>query len=51
MRVDVRGFAVDAPADWDPTLNWEHDGYRWCSAAEAESLIHFPEPRELLRKV
>ena len=51
MRVACRAFATDAPAGWEPTLNGEHDRYRWCSLAEAESLLRFPEPRELLRKV
>jgi len=51
MHVTVRAFAVDAPVGWEPTLDGEHDGYRWCSMFEAESLIRFPEPRELLRKI
>jgi len=32
---DVRAFAADAPAGWEPTLNDEHDVYRWCSFDEA----------------
>jgi lipoyl(octanoyl) transferase len=51
MRVDVRAFAVDAPAGWEPLLDFEHDSYRWCGLDEAQSLLHFPEPRELLRKI
>ena len=26
---------VDAPPAGSPTLDWEHDDYRWCTAAEA----------------
>jgi 8-oxo-dGTP pyrophosphatase MutT (NUDIX family) len=51
MRVDVRAFVADAPAGWEPALDWEHDLYRWCSANEARGLLHFDEPRELLRAV
>jgi dATP pyrophosphohydrolase len=49
MRVDVRAFVVDAPSGWEPVLDEEHDDYRWCDADEAESLLYWPEPRELLR--
>jgi 8-oxo-dGTP pyrophosphatase MutT (NUDIX family) len=51
MRVACRAFAADAPPEWEPTLNGEHDRYRWCSLSEAESLLLFPEPKELLRKL
>ena len=48
---DVRAFATEAPPEWEPTLNDEHDAYRWCSLDEAYSLLYWPEPRELLRKL
>lgn len=47
--VDVECFLADAPAGWEPELDWEHDDYRWCNAAEAEALLYWPEPRSLLR--
>jgi len=47
-RVVVRCFAVEAPADWEPTLNEEHDGYRWCSPAGAAELLYWAEPREVV---
>jgi 8-oxo-dGTP pyrophosphatase MutT (NUDIX family) len=47
VRVDA--FLAEAPAGWEPRLNDEHDEYRWCSPAEAEALLYWPEPRELLR--
>jgi 8-oxo-dGTP pyrophosphatase MutT (NUDIX family) len=28
-------FSVTAADDWEPTLDWEHDGHRWCSPTEA----------------
>ena len=47
VRVDA--FLADAPPGWEPTLNEEHDEYRWCSPEEAEALLYWPEPRELVR--
>ena len=49
--VTVHCFAVDAPAGWEPRLDWEHDEHRWCSAADARELLHWPEPREVLREL
>jgi dATP pyrophosphohydrolase len=48
-EITVTSFVVDAPPGWEPTLDWEHDGYRWCSAAEACALFHWPEPAAQLR--
>jgi 8-oxo-dGTP pyrophosphatase MutT (NUDIX family) len=47
--VTVHCFETEAPAGWEPLLDWEHDEARWCSRAEAEALLHWPEPREVLR--
>lgn len=44
----VTCFLVDAPARWEPELDWEHDAYRWCTTAEAVELLHWPEPRSVL---
>jgi dihydroneopterin triphosphate diphosphatase len=48
-EVVVTSWVVDAPAGWEPTLDWEHDDYRWCTAAEACALFHWPEPSAQLR--
>jgi 8-oxo-dGTP pyrophosphatase MutT (NUDIX family) len=48
-QVDVECFVVEAPAGWEPRLDWEHDDYRWCTAGEAEALLYWPEPRDVLR--
>jgi 8-oxo-dGTP pyrophosphatase MutT (NUDIX family) len=48
--VQVESFLADAPAGWEPTLDWEHDGYRWCSREEAAELLYWPEPREIVRR-
>ena len=47
--VMVESFAVEAPASWAPTLNHEHDEYRWCSLADALELLHWPEVKDGLR--
>jgi lipoyl(octanoyl) transferase len=48
-EVEVHTFLVDAPAGWEPVLDDEHDGYRWCTRDAAVELLHWPEPKELLR--
>jgi dihydroneopterin triphosphate diphosphatase len=47
VPVDV--FVADVATTWEPTLNEEHDGYRWCTRDEAVALLYWPEPRELVR--
>lgn len=50
-EVHVDCFLAHAPAGWEPTLDDEHDDFRWCSAPEADALLYWPEPRELVRAV
>ena len=50
-RSHKTGFDAEAPAAWEPQLNEEHDDYRWCDAAEAADLLHWPEPRELAARL
>ncbi|HVW89776.1 MAG TPA: NUDIX domain-containing protein [Gaiellaceae bacterium] len=45
----VHTYLVDAPDAWEPTLDWEHDGYRWCGPDEARATFHWPETAESLR--
>ena len=47
----VACFLVDAPAGWEPVLDWEHDEYRWCTRAEAVELLFWPEPRGVLAEI
>jgi 8-oxo-dGTP pyrophosphatase MutT (NUDIX family) len=38
-RVRVRSFLLEVGDGFEPTLDWEHDTYRWCNPAEAISLL------------
>ena len=51
QEVLVRSFVVEAPAGWEPALDWEHDEYRWCSADEASELLRWPEPAAVVREL
>lgn len=51
MHVLVRAFATEAPAGWEPTLDDEHDEYRWCSATDAADLLYWPEPAQVVLEV
>jgi len=50
-HISVETFLVDVPEGWEPALNEEHDDYRWCSQDDAVELLHWPEPKELLRSI
>ena len=43
-------FVVDAPHGWEPALNDEHVEHRWLDADSAAALLHYPEPREAVRR-
>ena len=49
LRVHVEAFFVDVEPGWEPTLNEEHDEYRWLRRDEAAELLFWPEPARLLR--
>jgi len=51
MGVRVTCFCVTAADDWEPTLDWEHDGHRWCSRTEAFEALRWPETAQALRKL
>jgi 8-oxo-dGTP pyrophosphatase MutT (NUDIX family) len=44
-------FVVEAPDGWEPRPDWEHDGYRWCPAADAPGLLHWPDTADALRRL
>jgi 8-oxo-dGTP pyrophosphatase MutT (NUDIX family) len=49
-QVEVTCFHVTAPDEWEPKLDWEHDGHRWCAPGEAFSALRWPETAQALRK-
>ena len=49
-RITVWPFVADAPPAWEPTLDEEHVEHRWLDADGAVALLHYPEPREALRR-
>jgi dATP pyrophosphohydrolase len=49
--IRVECFRVEAPDDWEPTLNNEHDGHRWCSPAEAFAALRWPATAEALQRM
>lgn len=48
-KVTTYNFAAEAPRDWEPVLNQEHDAYRWCSFDDAVSLLHWPAAKDIAR--
>jgi len=48
-EVEVSAFHVTAPDDWEPRLDWEHDGYDWCAPDEAFALLRWPATAQALR--
>jgi dihydroneopterin triphosphate diphosphatase len=50
-EVTAYSFAAEAPVGWEPTLNEEHDEYRWTTVEEAVALLHWPEAREAVRRL
>jgi 8-oxo-dGTP pyrophosphatase MutT (NUDIX family) len=47
--VIVHAFVADAPAGWEPTLDAEHDVYRWCALENAIELMAYETARAALR--
>jgi len=50
-QVHVDCFLVDVAADWEPQLDWEHDDYRWCAAADAPDALLWPDTADALRRL
>ena len=50
-RIAVTGFIVEVPEDFEPTLNFQHDDYRWCSLDEAVALFRWPDVGEALKEL
>jgi dATP pyrophosphohydrolase len=50
-EVRVHCFVADAPDDWEPTLDWEHDDHRWCTPDDAAATLRWPETADALRRL
>jgi dATP pyrophosphohydrolase len=50
-EIAVAAFAAEAPAEWEPVLDEEHVGYRWCTKDDALRLLRYPEPRDAVENV
>jgi 8-oxo-dGTP pyrophosphatase MutT (NUDIX family) len=50
-EVQVECFHVVAPDDWEPTLDWEHDGYRWCDPGEASRTLRWQDTAAAMRSL
>ena len=49
--VTVTCFRASAPDDWEPTLDWEHDDYRWCDPDEAFETLRWPDTARAMREL
>ena len=49
--IAVTAFTAEAPISWEPELNDEHVGYRWCEAEDAVALLLYPEPQDAVEQV
>ena len=49
-EIKIHAFAAQAPTGWEPRLDEEHVGYRWCSADDAAEILEYEEPRAAVRE-
>jgi len=48
VEVEVTCFQAEAPNEWEPSLDWEHDDYRWCDPDQAFDTLRWPETVQAL---
>jgi dATP pyrophosphohydrolase len=51
LEVHVHCFVADAPDDWEPVLDWEHDDYCWLSPRDAAATLRWPETADALLRL
>jgi len=49
--IAVTAFIVEAPFGFEPSLNFENDGYRWCTLEQAVELFHWPDVGKALTEL
>ena len=45
----VHAYLIDVADDWEPVLDWEHDGHRWVAAADAPAQFYWDDAAQALR--
>jgi 8-oxo-dGTP pyrophosphatase MutT (NUDIX family) len=48
-KVTVHAFVAEAPPGWEPTLDAEHDLYRWCDLESALELLFYETTKDAVR--
>jgi 8-oxo-dGTP pyrophosphatase MutT (NUDIX family) len=51
VAVHIDCFFAEAADEWEPTLNWEHNGHHWCSPATAVRALRWPATAEALGRM
>ena len=46
--VVIANFEVEAPADWEPELNEEHDRHEWATPNAARAMMYWVETQEAI---
>jgi 8-oxo-dGTP pyrophosphatase MutT (NUDIX family) len=49
--VTVTCFLVDVAAGWEPSLDDEHVEHRWCTLAEARTLMRYPDAWDAVNRL
>ena len=51
VEITVTCVLVNAPYEWEPKLDWEHDRHRWCDPEEASDTLRWPGTARALREL
>jgi 8-oxo-dGTP pyrophosphatase MutT (NUDIX family) len=51
VDVPITCYRVNAPANWEPVLNGEHDAHQWCPPGAAADSLVWPATARALRRL
>jgi hypothetical protein len=51
LQVALTCFSVEAPDEWEPLLDWEHDAHHWCDLQTAFETLRWPATAQALRQL
>jgi 8-oxo-dGTP pyrophosphatase MutT (NUDIX family) len=51
LEVKVTCFHAEAPDEWEPRLDWEHDDHLWCDRAQAVDTLRWPDTARALLQI